>query len=876
MADDSAITVVSPDAWKKSYLAKKAPDAGVKTLSPEEWKASYKAKKSDVPDASKMTQAQAVQQLEGGGLQAPAVDPIDLLTFGAAGGALGAVRGPAAAGLEALREAGTVGAAELWNSAAAPVIQRAIPGKGVGSQIARNAAQTASGFVPFVVAGAGPQALGAGVRKVGGESAIAEQGVKAGTEAGTKAESAQTSMAEHGSKAQADLDQKYAKFREQQKPELQSQAREETIKGTIGQTPSSTMEQGPERITRGEQFRESTTVPLERWRSDWATRRNKLLESQANTVVDDAPLQTAVTDDESKWQPNARPYSPAAQRLIDKVKGLGQEPGPLSDLFTDEEWAKLTPTQRNNYLRSAGRAESPAKIESYRTPSPQAVAEQATEGPTRTRPKVPELIGLQSEANTLARTAKGADRTLALKVVHGIDDALAGADIDVPAYKKIQAEYRDHRAHFPYSFEDAIQGAARPVDAAGQIFSEPERALDLVNLSNDSEKGNLRQLYGQWIEEKGSKAVTKEQQPFLAKLYPNSPLSKPEAWVYYPNAEAKFADVVEHTPAAQRKFLTTLDGQRQQLLSENSTGTLKLAKQLTDKLGTTGDRIWAKIQAGKTPEEQARIAYQEFGALNPAEEAQTAGVKAIQTASAPPPGGALGQIRRRGQMYAILALSGRPFFERMGILLGGPIVAHEVIRQSVLRSLRDPASATQLYRAYINPGATGSMQTITKNIIMGALPGQSAEVGQAVTAKPQSSSGPMVKHIEQKKAENIAGPRGAVSPARISAIQDTSKKIATGDAPDIQADLRNGRLSHSDVAQMLKPDKGGVAGLFEGLTPQQAVDAFAHADPNEREMTLPALAQHLQDSKLPPDQMKGILAQLKAVMTPPQQEGAEA
>ena len=38
----------------------------------------------------------------------------------------------------------------------------------------------------------------------------------------------------------------------------------------------------------------------------------------------------------------------------------------------------------------------------------------------------------------------------------------AGADINVPAYKKIQAEYRDHRLHFPYKFEDAIQGHGTP------------------------------------------------------------------------------------------------------------------------------------------------------------------------------------------------------------------------------------------------------------------------------------------------------------------------------------------------------------------------------------------------------------------------------
>lgn len=863
-----AFTPMTPETWKASLLAKKgSTGGGFKAMSPDEWASSYKAKKSGgVPDASKMTQAEATQKLEGGGLQAPTVDPIDIATFGAAGGAMGAVKGPAEAALNALREAGTVAASEVWNKATGPLIQKTIPGTGTGATLARNVAQTASGFVPFAIAGAGPQAAEAGLRKAGGEGQIAEQGVKAGAEAGAKAEKAQTAMADTQAKAQTELDQKYSKFRDQQVPGAKEEARHETVTGTVGQAPSATMEQGPERIARNEQFRDSVTAPLERWRSDWAVRRNKLLESKADTVVDDGPLQTAVTQDESQWQPNARPYSPAAVRLIGKVKALGAETDPLAEFFPPEELKKLSPRQRQNYLDSLGRAESSAKVESYRTPSPQAVAKQATEATPRTRPKVPELISLQSEANALARNSKGADRTLALKVVHGIDDSFAGADINVPAYKKIQAEYRDHRLHFPYKFEDAIQGTARPVDTANQIFAEPERALDLANLSNEAEKQDMRQLYGQWIAENGTKAVTKEQQPFLSKLYPNSPLAKPDAWVYLDKAEQHLGDVFENAPLARKKFLASLENQRAQLLADNSKESVDIARKLAKTLGPTGDRILAKIDAAKTPEEQAKIAYQEFGALRPSEEGQATGVKAIQTASTPQ-GGLMGRLKHRAEIYGILALSGRPYFVKLATVLGVGTGIHEMLKAAVTRSLRDPAAATKLYRAYIEPGAASSMDTITRNIVTSAMSAEVAQVGQAITAKP----GPMVTHIEHEKAKAIAGPRGAVSPERISRIEDLNKDVAKGDAPEVHADLRTGRLTHTDLARIVQPDKPGLAALFQGMSPQQAVDAFAVADPSERELALPALAQHIQDgSKQDPKSAAIAMQRLKSIMAQPE------
>ena len=102
-----------------------------------------------------------------------------------------------------------------------------------------------------------------------------------------------------------------------------------------------------------------------------------------------------------------------------------------------------------------------------------------------------------------------------------------------------------------------------------------------------------------------------------------------------------------------------------------------------------------------------------------------------------------------------------------------------------------------------------------------------------------------------------------------------NKDIAQGNEPEVHADLRNGRLTHTDLAKMVQPDKPGVAGLFQGMSPTQAVDAFAVADQSEREMAMPALAQHLQDSAktTDPKQMAIAMQKLKSIMA---EQGAEA
>jgi hypothetical protein len=113
-----------------------------------------------------------MEQLEGGGLQAPTIDPVDLLTFGGIG-ALESIpesigKGLLKGGINALRQgvgtAAGIGAMSKASELAAPLVN-AIPGQGPAGQIARGVASQAAGTLPLIAAGAlgNLPARGAGV-----------------------------------------------------------------------------------------------------------------------------------------------------------------------------------------------------------------------------------------------------------------------------------------------------------------------------------------------------------------------------------------------------------------------------------------------------------------------------------------------------------------------------------------------------------------------------------------------------------------------------------------------------------------------------------------------------------------------------------------
>lgn len=841
-------TTIDPTAPMSVKSGKWVPIAGSKTS-------------AGPPDASKMSPAQAIQQFEGGGLKAPAVDPIDVAMFAASGGASGLAQGGAKLATEqALKEGTTVAASEMFNSAAKPMIDK-IP---ASHPLVRDAAQVATGFAPFMLAGAGPQAGAATLKKLGGAGEVGEAATTAATKAGEATENAQAALDKARASGNTEIDQKYEDFRQKQIPGTTKDAKQETIAATLGKTPEDT------RATRFDPNAPQTQAKqreiIFQKSNAAATEYNKEYEDVRGQFKD-KPADMTTTAKKAQELENAAKannwqLSPSTRKLLAESKGLAQAPetkfNPTEAGYSPKQWARKSPEEQQQIIRTM------AKMEPYGK-APEVAAPAST--------TIGQAIGLNSKWGAQMGGAESYDGLVAKQMRDAVLTDLDNAN--VPRLKELNNRYRAFRNgglgdyDFLGKVSDPKGGELHNV--MGEIIGNPQRGIDFVKRLTPEEKPIFRDMYADYINTGGK--ISPDHAPLLQGLGFKGPLTKPEAWVYADKATGKLADVLSTAPIAKKKFMAALEQQRTDLSTENSQAIVKESLAQAKKLGTTGQRISAAIMAAKTPEEQAKVALQSFDELSPSEQAQQAGVSTIQQFKSPE-GGFRSSLKRRAQIYATLALPmaamGRTTMAGYAATLGTVAGIDTALRAGLRYSLRDPDNASMFYRALINPGAQGSLDTIARQVVQSSMPAEAAQVGQAVTTKP----GPMVKQVEHEKAVNIAGPRGAVSPERISRIEDLNKDIATGDAPEVHADLRNGRLTHTDIAKMVQPDKPGLAALFQGMTPQQAVDAFAVADPSERELALPALAQHIQNEgkNLKPEERQRILTQMRSVLQPQQEQ----
>jgi hypothetical protein len=473
-------------------------------------------------------------------------------------------------------------------------------------------------------------------------------------------------------------------------------------------------------------------------------------------------------------------------------------------------------------------------------------------------------------------------------------------------------------------------------NVSGEIFNNPQRGMDFVKRLTPEEKPQFRDLYADYINTGGK--ISPDHAPILAQLGFKGPLTKPEAWVYADKQAKNLDEIFATSPNAKAKLQQQIQQAKADAEIQFNNDVIKQGYKDANALGATGARIKLKMDAAKTPAEKAQIAIQEFNNIQPAQaaqdvgrgqgplppdpnqvvsgmaarqqtpggaayqsmsqaprdaqmaarnfqpqDAQAAAAKAIQEFS-PARGKWAGYLMRRAAFGAIGgggygAMTGRipPMLVEGGIGAGA-VLGREGIAALWRSSIQEsPEAAAAFYRGLQNPGTPAALHTFAQSAVNAGITNYITQHGGSPMSEPTPSKGPgpMVKQVEHEKAVNIAGPRGAVSPARTSRIEDLNKDIAEGKEPEVHADLRNGRLTHTDIAKMVQPDKGGVAGLFQGMSPVQAVDAFAVADPSERELGLSALAQHLQDSAktTDPKQMAIAMQKLKSIMA---QQGATA
>lgn len=739
------------------------------------------------------------------------------------------------------------------------------------------------------------------------------------------APSAQDRFADTKAKADAELAEQTQKIQQQAAQEVLPQAKQVAI----GEAPASTMEQGPERIARNEQFRENITSPLKQWRGEWGQRRNDLLTPYMNNKPELGQIQGAAQQELNEWQQGRRTFSPKVQAMLQDATQWGIPPPPddkalLKSMgYPKEEIpgilanAAESPTSwGGNILKEARARHTPPEAGAL---------------------TVADLLSKQADINKLASMSKGADRTAANVVSRSIDEALSGV-APTPELKALNAEYRDHREHFPYQFEDAINSSARPVDTAAHIFNEPERALDLARLGDENTKGSMRELYAQWVNENGDKVIDPSHAAFLKEIAPGTPYADPKAWVYEKKAQDHLQSVIDSSPEVKARWEGLIKQDTQAALDDYYKGIAKFAFQDAGRFGPIGDRLITSMR-GKTPEQQAQLASEFYSKLTP-EQAQMA-VK--QPSPEQAAGGAITELkatqktpqraayeaqiaaprtaRQALQAYqpkdpseaAIQAIQGHgykpswlsgsatrrlawtipgaiggavtyghPSGYAIGALaVDAPIWGREALVKSFQESLRDPVEARRFYQAITNPGTKSNFEFLASQAAKAgvALAAENAGVSMAT---PQSTApanspakpGPAIKALHQTRAEHLA-PTPSASKRAVKVSTDVSR----GKNPEVTHDLNRGRLSMDETNKLIQhASADDPMAMVQGVSLQDAMDALDVANPHERALLMPMVEQRLR-KELPQEKNKTLQMKLaqrfKRLQSMPEQQ-AEA
>jgi hypothetical protein len=977
MADDGTdVTVVNPDDWKKSYLAKKG--AGdVKVVSPDAWRASYQAKKAPQQQPWSETFKQAGQNVavqgagiapivagaEGGALLGTAGGPFDPLTvpIGAmAGAGLGAMTSPTAryymgklvgskqpeptmaeANYEGKIGAATEGfgpiAGNIAGSASNAIVDSLV-GKSELGQVGTDAAQaTEQANLADKQKLQDAATTEATKQKTATAEAAEKQGQKNLAEradASQKALQKQESFERTHEQAKADANTDFQKAQGKLQEGIVPEARQETVAGTLGKTeeqtrasrfdPNFAQTEAAKRniiIAKSNEAGNEFHKEYEDARGQFGDKPAKL----TNTASKAAELEAAAA--KNNWK-----LSPSTLKLLDESKGMASPkeaaPSPMALGFKPKQWRAMSPAEQQLILKNAGNLQSSVEGPGLRPGlvtvgrySESGVAPQGASAPTG--PTIGQAIGLNSKWGAAVGSSESYDGLVAKQMREALLSDLDNSG--VPRLRELNNRYRAYRngGLGDYDFLDKINNpkGGELHTVMEQIVGNPQRGTDFVKRLSPEEKVQFRDMYADYINTGGK--INPDHAPILAGLGFKGPLTKPEAWVYADKQAKNLDEIFATSPNARVKLQQQIEVARSEALTNLRKEIIAQGYKDANALGPTGARIKAQMDAAKTDEDKSMIAVRAFNNLDPGqaaqdaaagqqkpgmagyqqgvlpaprtardaaqgfqpEDPQAAAVKAIQEHS-PARGKWAGYLMRRAAFGAIGgggygAMTGRiPPMLIEGGIGAGAVLGREGIAAAWRSSIQSsPEAAAVFYRALQNPGTPAAMHTFAQSLVDGAIASQIAQHGQPPVEAPKPASkgpGPMVQHIEHEKAKTIAGPRGAVSPERVSRIEDLNKDIAAGSAPEVNADLRAGKLTHTDIAKMVQPDKPGLAGLFQGMSPQQAVDAFAMADPAERELALSALAQHIQNEgkNLQPQDRQRILSQLRTVLQPPQQ-GAE-
>lgn len=575
------------------------------------------------------------------------------------------------------------------------------------------------------------------------------------------------------------------------------------------------------------QVYEHLTAPVRRTTDAWAEKRDALLGPMKEQELE-APHVAAAVQGQQEWlAQNNRAVSPAVRKLMGQANDLVKPPE------LPPELAGLSPEAQQAALAQLG--QQVPKV------------------------TVSKLLGLQSQAKTLARTLKApTDRAVAHSISDAVDESLAA--IDTPSLRPLNEQYWAFRNRFPGNYTRMMSNPTNTDDIAKSIFDTPDRAVPLIQTMTPDEQKTLRGIYGQWALNTDLKAVKEAHRPAVTALFKNTPLGSPEGFTNVVTKEMAFEDLLQRSPAVQKQLADAMNGANKEiqedLYRKIASSGLTSAKQM----GPLGKQITERIRAAKTPQEQAQIVMRDLDGVTP----DQAGIASIQAGRTEGPKGKLEWTKARAPLYAAMVAMGMAVGRHVSPYIGGMAVlgagmgVRSMVRDAFIKSLEDPQKAQAFWNAINAPARPGAVAAIGRQV---ARLGPAATAALATGAPQQAEQHestkptPMTKDYYRSQATNALGGHEADT-ADVDRTAKLYADMGKGKTPDVQKDLRTGQLSVPSIKQGLRVTQQNAPNLLKYLNPEQAMSMYLTGSEQDRQWVRPLLEKKLQavagDPQAPP------------------------
>jgi hypothetical protein len=476
--------------------------------------------------------------------------------------------------------------------------------------------------------------------------------------------------------------------------------------------------------------------------------------------------------------------------------------------------------------------------------------------------------------------------------------------------KALDQRYRPFKLDYDRPTARAIWNAQNTVQASQPMFSDPQLLSRLGADSTPAQKKVLYEHFGnyivdnpeRWLTTNPAEAIPRAES--LKEIAPNSPFANPKSLMHVSGELENLRAV----PGAVERVTASADRDIQKMLTQSAAAARDHGIAQLRKLGPVGENTLREVAAAKNPQEQAQIIDKFFsgigrqgqgmaqkigqaqkiwgGQLVPRQIVKDLGVETPQPWM-------LRQAGRPGAApwYAVAGGLGGLMFGRLSPFwtmmagVGGTISGYRMIQKAILKSLTGeevaPMMSALTHRSYDQIGsilAKAGERDIVRNLSANIAAGYGREkLGNPLQAPPtprpgpEMRIGPMSKDIERKQAVAMSTERGREDPGHVDQVQDLNKQIAQGRTPNIHQDLNSGRLSNSEVRQMVaNTGPASPADLFKNMSLPDAIDAFSRGTRDEKALALAPLSQKLNDEgrNLRPEQRRALMAQLQRAMGP--------